>query len=229
MGVEEWRAGGESPPSLRLGDEAWRDDADERPVTIYKVGGSLFDWPELFVRLIEFFRSEPTRPLIVSGGGGAADLVREWDRLHRLGDARAHRLAILSLSLGSAFLADGLGASIVSDRNEAGSAWAANEVAILDVAAFLKREAAVGTEPLPASWDATSDSIAAWVAERWPARLTLVKSASPGLVDDRYVDPYFARASANLNDVAWVNLREGQRGFYSIDAQFGGRLTIDRG
>ncbi len=55
-------------------------------------------------------------------------------------------------------------------------------------------------DPLPHSWDVTSDSIAAWVAGRVGARaLALVKAevASEGGSDSNvngYVDPYFASA-----------------------------------
>jgi 5-(aminomethyl)-3-furanmethanol phosphate kinase len=191
----------------------------EQPVVVYKVGGSLFDWPELFPRLIEFFNSEPTRPLIVSGGGAAADVVRDWDQVHRLGDVRSHRLAIRSLSLAGEFLADGLGARIVSHRQDAKAAWAAGRIAVLDAATFIEREIAADAVPLPATWDVTSDSIAAWVAARWPARLTLVKSASPGVSLNHYVDSYFARAGATLKNVEWVNLRDGERGAFPAIAR----------
>lgn len=204
---------------LRTGDGERRfvRRVDERPVTVYKIGGSLFDLPELLLRLTAFFKHEPTRPLIVSGGGGAADVVREWDRVHRLGDVRSHHLAIVSLSLGSEFLAEGLGARLVSDQKGAAAAWSAQQIAVLDTAAFLEREAAAGATPLPSSWDVTSDSIAAWIATRWPARLTLVKSASPVHSAGDYVDPFFARASATLGRVEWVNLRDDERGSLAVD------------
>ncbi len=117
------------------------------------------------------------------------------------------------------FLADGLGAKIVSDRQEAEAAWAANRIAVLDAATFLADETAAGAVPLPASWDVTSDSIAAWVAARWPARLTLVKSATPGVALDHYVDSYFTRAGARLKNIEWVNLRAGERGKFPADAR----------
>jgi aspartokinase-like uncharacterized kinase len=186
---------------------------DESPIAVYKIGGSLFDLPDLFDRLNALFRNERTRPLVVAGGGGAADLVREWDRLHGLGESRSHRLAIQSLSLGAAFLADGLNGTIVAHRESAEATWSATQIPVLDVAAFLDCEVTAGAEPLPASWDVTSDSIAAWVAERWPARLTLVKSASPETALDRYVDPYFATVCAGLEQrVEWINLRGDQHG-----------------
>jgi aspartokinase-like uncharacterized kinase len=190
-------------------------ERDESSIAVYKIGGSLFDLPDLFDRLTALFQVEQTRPLVVAGGGGAADLVREWDRLHRLGESRSHRLAIQSLSLGAAFLADGLDGRVVADRESAQAAWSANQIPFLDVAVFLENEVTAGAEPLPASWDVTSDSIAAWIAERWPARLVLVKSTSPESALDRYVDPYFAVACARLERVEWIDLRGGERGWLS--------------
>ncbi|MBA3313386.1 MAG: uridylate kinase [Planctomycetota bacterium] len=182
------------------------------PVTVYKVGGSLFNWPDLFERLAAFLASENARPLVVPGGGDVADVVRSWDRIHGLGESRSHRLAIASLSLGGEFLTDGLGASIVADRQEAAIAWRAGKVAVLDVRMFLKAESIDAATPLPASWDVTSDSIAAWIADKWPARLMLVKSAAPSLANEPFVDSYFESASAGLKSVQWVDLRSGQRG-----------------
>jgi aspartokinase-like uncharacterized kinase len=196
---------------------------DESPIAVYKIGGSLFDLPDLFDRLNALFRNERTRPLVVAGGGGAADLVREWDRLHGLGESRSHRLAIQSLSLGAAFLADGLNGAIVADRESAEAAWSEARIPVLDVAGFLERETTAGADPLPASWDVTSDSIAAWVAERWPARLALVKSASPESALLPYVDPYFAAACAGLARVEWIDLRGGERGWLSSEAHSTGQ------
>lgn len=187
-------------------------DADDRPVTVYKVGGSLFDWPPLFERLSAFLESEHARPLIVSGGGGMADVVRGWDRVHDLGELRAHRLAIASLSMGGEFLADGLGAVIVRNREHASAAWAAGNVAVLDARFFLEQEAIRGIEPLPASWNVTSDSIAAWIAGRWPAKLVLLKSVAPHLADAPYVDAFFDNASQHVRSAEWVDLRSGVRG-----------------
>lgn len=198
---------------------------EEPPVTVYKVGGSLFDMPDLFPRLNLLFASEQTWPLVVSGGGAAADVVREWDRVHSLGENQSHRLAIQSLALGSAFLADRLRGRIVSDRQAAHAAWHARQIAVLDVARFLDSEVADGAVPLPASWDVTSDSIAAWVAARWPAKLALVKSASPDRVQAPYVDRYFAEASAALKQVDWINLRDCERGSMSFTSSATSRST----
>jgi len=190
-------------------------ESDDRPVRVYKVGGSLFDWPELFDRLPRFLGEEGGRALLVAGGGAAADVVREWDRVHALGEERAHRLAIKSLCLGEAFLADGLpGAAAVCDRDEAVRAWREGRTPILCVDRFLASEETGGREPLPHRWDVTSDSIAAWVAVRWPAELTLLKSTSADAGGPSFVDPYFPTVAAEVRRKGWVNLRSGERGTF---------------
>ena len=186
--------------------------SDDR-VRVYKVGGSLFDWPELFERLEALLRNEPGRPLIVAGGGSAADVVRNWDRVHSLGETRAHRLAIASLRLSEAFLAGGLSrAKIVSDRRSAEAVWNAEGVPVLCAEAFLEAEETSGQAPLPASWEVTSDSIAAWIAGRWPADLVLLKSTTPLLSQGLFVDSFFPQATPAVRSVEWMNLRTGDRG-----------------
>lgn len=186
---------------------------DDVPTRVYKVGGSLFDWPKLFDRLNALLRDEPGRPLLVSGGGGAADVVRDWDRIHGLGESRAHRLAIVSLRLGEALLADGLPHSkIVTDRDSAEAVWRTGGIPVLNVETFLDEEIVRGAPPLPASWDVTSDSIAAWIANRWPADLVLLKSTSPRTAKAPFVDPYFGEVAQSLPKIHWIDVRSGERG-----------------
>ena len=71
----------------------------------------------------------------------------------------------------------------------------------------------VGQPALPASWEVTSDSIAAWLAEGLGAgELVLLKSSEPTLptpsewATSGYVDAYFLEASANLPVVRAVSL-----------------------
>jgi len=76
---------------------------------------------------------------------------------------------------------------LVTDAGEIGAALATGRIPVLAPSRWL-REA----DPLPHSWNVTSDSIAAWVAGQMGARrLVLVKPA--GASGD-LVDSYFARA-----------------------------------
>jgi aspartokinase-like uncharacterized kinase len=188
------------------------------PEVVVKVGGSLYDLPDLRERLHRWLASLGTRRvLIVPGGGEAADVVRTLDRCHGLGEERAHWLALASLSLTGRFLATLLPrAAFISGLEEVSSVWAAGCVAVLDPYQF-----AVADEErpgcLPHVWSATSDSVAARVAvvTRAP-RLTLLKSvplpegigwdeaAQLGLVDAQFAGIV---AGADALEVAWVNLR----------------------
>src|SRR4051794_18742848 len=78
-------------------------------LTLIKVGGSLLDWPKLPGRLRSFLEGEHRREnrermALIAGGGAAADFIRSMDRIHRLGDDAAHRLAIHSLDLSARLL-----------------------------------------------------------------------------------------------------------------------------
>ena len=175
--------------------------------TCYKLGGSLFDLPDLTDRLAATLHGE-RRALVVCGGGAVADAVRGWDRVHRLGEERAHRLACELLGLTARFVAELIGAELASARDTAGDVWDRGGVCVLDLPRFLEVEEPRDPDPPPHAWETTSDALAAWVARRWPAgKLVLLKSC-----DERpdAVDPQFARFAAGLT-VEWVNLRARRR------------------
>src|SRR5262249_50947889 len=89
---------------LRLRADRARRGGDMKVVV--KVGGSLYDLPGLGARLRAWLERLPSREvLLVPGGGPAADVVRDLDRLHRLGEEAAHWLALRALSVNARFLA----------------------------------------------------------------------------------------------------------------------------
>jgi len=218
------------------------------PVTIHKLGGSLLDLPDLGARIARVIESDSkSRPLIVVGGGRAADVIRDWDRIHRLGDERAHWLALRAMGLNESLVVELVtDAVLIASRNEAETAWNDGRIPIVRSEDFLRREEAaivlenrefavsrlpgasessdeqmrraspIATAPLPRTWDVTSDSIAAWIALRWPAeRLVLLKSVdapsgfAPGNCAEDGVDPFFSRVVAPGGlALEWVNLRE---------------------
>ena len=125
-------------------------------LTVVKVGGSLGRsgaLRRLCATLAEL--CERHRLLIVPGGGEFADVVREADRRFGLTDATAHRMAILAMEQFGLLLRDLLPGT-------------ARDAVVMP--------AGLALEELPASWEVTSDSIAAWVAGEVGAdRLVLVK------------------------------------------------------
>lgn len=168
---------------------------------VVKVGGSLFADPDLRAKLNAWLATVPGRCLIVAGGGGFADVVRDLDSVHGLGDAVAHQVAVQSLHASAALVRH-----LVGGRAD-----------VLDVPQFLSRfEATHG--PVPAAWSLTTDSIAALVAAQLDRELVLLKSVTipPGTTwadaaAQGWVDGEFARLVAHHQlGVRSVNL-SGQK------------------
>jgi probable H4MPT-linked C1 transfer pathway protein len=129
------------------------------------------------------------RLLVVPGGGPFADAVRQVDRRLRLSDDAAHWMAVLAMDQYAQLVAARLtGGLLVTEAEEIGAATHAGFVPVLAPSRWL-REA----DPLPHTWDVTSDSIAAWVAGAVGARrLVLIKP--PHAVGGTLVDGHFSRA-----------------------------------
>ncbi len=193
---------------------------------IYKVGGSLLSLPDLSQRLravlaqpISFAAAageKSVKPLLVVGGGPVADVVRDWDKVHRLGDDLAHDLALRSMTFNAQLVAATLKqARVASNRAEAEAAWSAGKIAVLASAEFVDQEERASHELLPRSWDVTSDSIAAYVAVHWPAAaLVLLKStALPEAIDVQtaathgLVDRYLPIVAGRVPNLGWSDLR----------------------
>jgi 5-(aminomethyl)-3-furanmethanol phosphate kinase len=144
-------------------------------LTVVKVGGGLAReaGDAALRRLCRAIGAAGARhPLLVVPGGAAfADAVREHDSRYGLQAGTSHRMAILAMDQFGWLLSDLIpGAVPCTDLAAARAAGARGRVPIVLPAALL------GSDPLPASWEVTSDSIAAWVAGGEPAaRLVLVK------------------------------------------------------
>ena len=177
------------------------------PPTVFKLGGSLLDLPNLPERLTPLLARE-RRPLVVCGGGAVADAVRDWDRTFALGDEAAHRLACRATGLAARLVVELLDrAELVACRETARAVWERGGVAVLDLFTFLAAEEPHDPAPPPHTWATTGDTLAAWTARRWPAdRLVLLKSCGPDAAGA--VDGGFGRYSAGL-EVGWVNVRGG--------------------
>jgi aspartokinase-like uncharacterized kinase len=183
---------------------------------VVKVGGSLFDMPDLGPKLQAWLQTLPDpHVLLVPGGGATADVVRELDGCHALGEERAHWLALAALSLNARFLQTLLpAAQIITDCAACKASWNQGHLPILDAYPFaIQDEQSV--DALPHCWSVTSDSVAARVAQSVGARqLILLKSAAfPGDWDDAsrqgYVDAFFARAMGSLS-VCAIDFRSWQ-------------------
>jgi aspartokinase-like uncharacterized kinase len=177
------------------------------PLRVVKVGGSLYDLPDLGPRLRRWLGK--TRTLLVPGGGPTADAIRMLDRVHGLGEEAAHWLALRALAVNAQFLARLVPQAPVLPRLPTSAD--AGDVFILDPMAFFQDDEHRGGA-LPHTWQVTSDSLAVRVAVRAEAwELVLLKSASSRSGDGwvTLVDEYFAEAlrSARELNVRIVNFR----------------------
>ena len=138
---------------------------------VIKIGGSLIqEAPELINRLVKEFGSgcqrtasdkltseeAPFSVLIVPGGGLFADAVRRADESFGLGNDAAHWMAILGMEQYACYLQDKTYSMVTDSINELTCG-----VSILFPYRLLKEE-----DPLPHSWEVTSDTIAAWIAKQ---------------------------------------------------------------
>jgi aspartokinase-like uncharacterized kinase len=182
---------------------------------IVKVGGSLFDLPDLRHRLRAFLSQlGEAKILFVPGGGATADAIRAFDAVHQVGEEAAHWLAIRALSLNAGLLHGLLPeARIVAEipgtvakhmpRASAlasGATGVCQRWYILDPFPFF-REDERRDDHLPHDWHVTSDSLAVRVATLANAAdLLLLKSTAwsgsnwTDAAEAGIVDSYFARA-----------------------------------
>ncbi len=166
-------------------------DVSARVHAVVKIGGGLLAEVGVLDAVLALVgaaaRSLPL--IVVPGGGPFADAVRAVDRRMGLPDTAAHWMAVLAMDQCAHLLvARGAGATLVEHPAEIPAALRDAKVPILAPSRWLR-----AADPLPHSWDVTSDSIAAWIAGRVGARrLVLVKP--PGVAHDGAVDPYFTCA-----------------------------------
>jgi 5-(aminomethyl)-3-furanmethanol phosphate kinase len=160
---------------------------------VVKLGGGVLAHLDRFTAALAAIGtvSRERRLLVVPGGGPFADTVREVDRAVTLPDTAAHWMAVLAMEQYAHLIAARLSdAWLVADPFEIAEAIAARRTAVLTPYRWLR-----AIDPLPHTWDVTSDSIAAWVSGIVGARrLVLVKPAAPGLCASQLVDAYFDRA-----------------------------------
>jgi aspartokinase-like uncharacterized kinase len=159
--------------------------------TVVKVGGGLLAKAGAFELVIEALTAfRPGRRLvIVPGGGPFADAVRQMFKRVRIGDDAAHWMAVLGMDqYGIALAARIPDATLVDTAAGVTAALEAGRLPVLAPYRWLR-----AADPLPHSWEVTSDSIAAWVAGALAARrVVLIKPATWD--SGKVVDAYFLRA-----------------------------------
>ncbi len=152
---------------------------------VLKVGGSLNRGTSLSILCQEISRlGERFSLLVVPGGGEFADQVRKAYRRYDLDETTAHSMALLAMDQ-FGYLLNRLiaGSSLMVDLISASRAAESGRVVIL-----LPSSAVIQADALPHSWQVTSDTIAAWVAQQTNCRLLVLLKDVDGLLTAEYAE-----------------------------------------
>ncbi len=190
------------------------------PVRVVKVGGSLFDLPDLAGRLRQWLsRQSPAHHLLLAGGGPLADQVRQWHALSPLEEKVAHWMCVDLLTVSAHLLHARLPEiPLIEDDRLLCQRVGLRGCTIFGPAVWMRHgEPKLPGTSLPPTWEVTGDSIAARLAVVLGAEeLVLMKSTLPKKGLDGgirafsaagYVDSMLARLVEELPPIRLVNLR----------------------
>jgi aspartokinase-like uncharacterized kinase len=149
---------------------------------LIKVGGSLYSQAELRANVTTWAAlAAERRLLILPGGGPFANSVRQADAQFGLSDSGAHWMAILAMDQYGYLLADLVpNAVLVHNLDMAAQVAFAGRLAVLAPFSLLRQ-----TDPLPHTWQVTSDTIAAWLTGYARIRRLILLKAVAGVYDSR--------------------------------------------
>jgi aspartokinase-like uncharacterized kinase len=141
-----------------------------RPLVI-KVGGSLAETGRL-PSAIALIENAHVPVIVVPGGGPFADSIRALQPTLKFDDATAHRLAMLAMhQMAEMIVAQSRRLQVAQTPDEISAILHAGRIPVWAPLRMISGDASI-----PADWAATSDALAARLAERLGARLAVLKS-----------------------------------------------------
>jgi aspartokinase-like uncharacterized kinase len=189
---------------------------------VAKIGGSLAQHPEalrsLCTKVGEIAKKH--RLLIVPGGGVFADAVRETEKQFCTSVYVSHKMAVLGMDQFGLLLSELIPDAIaIASLEKSKDYWKSETTPVFLPSKMMFRE-----EPLEASWEVTSDSIAAFVACRVNADAVILAKDVDGIFDaDPKKNPN-AKLIAELS-VSKLSKRTGPTG---VD-RYLPRLLLEKG
>ena len=144
-------------------------------IWVVKLGGSLCNDARLAIWLDMLVDCGKGQVVIVPGGGPYANAVRIQQQRWQFSDEFAHRMALLAMDQ-FALQLKGMNPLLVIAPTHAAITTAVSNI---QVALWLPSAMVSSAAQIAATWDITSDSLAAWLARTLKAaRLVLVKSCT---------------------------------------------------
>ncbi len=150
---------------------------------VIKIGGSLIGNARNLVHILnDYALTEDEQILIIPGGGIFADTVRMASGVYGISDEAAHWMAILAMDQYAHYLTDGTPARLVTGIVDIASIGAGASV-LLVYDLLKKSESESGSTSVSGirithTWNATSDTIAGWIASQLDA--TFIKATDVG-------------------------------------------------
>lgn len=176
---------------------------------VIKLGGSLLGSSELQEWLNLIAQHGDGKIVIVPGGGMFADAVRHAQLETGVSDHTAHQMAVLAMDQ-YGLLIKGLNDNLATAASElelAERGWQHRGIV------WLPSKMVCADDGIPENWEVTSDSLAAWLAQKLNAlHLVLIKSTLPTereasaktLAQQDLVDNCLADFIANQTFDTWV-------------------------
>src|SRR3990170_343642 len=146
---------------------------------VIKVGGSLAEDPSALKRLCKKLGEigEQYRVTVVPGGGVFADVVRDVDRRFVLAPDTAHKMAMLGMDQYGLLLSEMIPSSCIVYSLED----ATKVTDLMRISVFAPSRLIIQEGFLDASWDVTSDSISAHLANRLDAAKLILTTDVDGI------------------------------------------------
>jgi len=145
---------------------------------IIKLGGSLQEKGREIIRVLsDYAETKSDTVIIIPGGGHFVKRIKELSEQEVISDDAAHWMAVLGMHQYGFYLADGSGIEIVESEKELSN--------VVHICILLPYNLLKADDSLPHTWNVTSDTIAAFVANRVCEKSFIKLTDVDGLMDDK--------------------------------------------
>ena len=145
---------------------------------IVKLGGSLQEKGREIIRFLSNYAEKNAHTvIIIPGGGHFVERIKELSEQEVISDDAAHWMAVLGMHQYGFYLADGSGIEIVESVEELRN--------VVHICLLLPYTLLKADDSLPHTWNVTSDTIAAFVANKVGETSFIKLTDVDGLMDDK--------------------------------------------